>query len=147
MRSSPLLLIHCTYCSCPSYLSYIKCNPPLCFEQDAVNGNKFQSHPLHSDPILAIPPHFQHSLPTLAYLVKLAPLTQTTRGEAKERSPNIGNEKHDIQQKQAVWVLQHNGVLKHRLYETPDAKAQTYEPQTSNKKYKNMDIVSKWSNA
>lgn len=137
-------LTYCTYCSCPSYLSYIRCNPPLCFKQDAINGNKIPvSPPALSDPILAIPPHFQHSSPTLAYFMKLVPLTQTVRGKAKERSPKAGNNERDIQQKHGVWILQHNGVLKHRLYETPDAQAQTYEPQTSNKKYKNIDIVSK----
>lgn len=75
--------------------------------------------------------------------MKLVPLTQTVRGKAKKRSPKVLNDERVIQQKHGVWILQHNGVLKHRLYKTPDAQAQTYEPQTPNKKYKNMDIASK----
>lgn len=63
-------------------------------EQYAINVKKIPvSPPALSDPIFAIPPHFQHSLPTLAYLVKLVPLTRTTRGKAKERSPNVGKRK------------------------------------------------------
>lgn len=123
------------------YLASIKCNPPLCPERDAINGTEFQPHPLHS---LIQSQQFP-------YIVRiLCPHRHTSRnllpqtakgGKGIEWSPKLGKDKHDIQQKRAVWTTQLNGVLKHRLYKTLDAQTQTYKPPTSNKEYKNMDIA------
>lgn len=117
-------------------LSYIRNTlAPCLFQRDAINGNKFQTHPPLRAVIqtLAIPPHCRHSLPTLAYLKKTVPLAQRVGGGEPD---GVHPELLDIPQKPAVGALQHNCVLKRRLYETPDVRAQTHNPQTPNKKYK-----------
>lgn len=122
---------------------YMKCNPPLCLKRDTINGNTFlTSPPALSHPILAIHLHFQHSLPIkLGIPHETCPFDlQTVRGKAKARSREGGKDER-TQQERGVWMLQRKGMLQHRLYETPDAQAQTYRPQKSNKKDENMDIV------
>ena len=62
--------------------------------------------------------------------------TDSEGRKPKSGHPKLGNNEGYTQQKQCVWVLQHNGVLIHRLYKPLDAHAQTYGPQNTNKKYK-----------
>lgn len=76
---------------------------------------------------LAIPPHCRHSLPTLAYLKKIVPLAESLGGKPDGVHPEL----LDIPQKPSAGPLQHNCVLKRRLYETPDVQAQTHNPQSS----------------
>lgn len=137
-RQNRFLLLHSTNqdgCSPAAVLSYIKNTlAPRLFQRDAINDNKFQSHPpACCDPNLSNPP-------TLSAFFAHAGIPQENcpfGTESEEGKPDGGHpELLDIPQKPAVGPLQHNCVLKRRLYETPDVQAQTHNPQTPNKKYK-----------
>lgn len=73
----------------------------------------------------------------------MCPFDTDSEGKCQIAVTQSGNDMLDIQQKQDVCTLQHNGMLKHKLYETPDAQAQTYKAQSSNKNSKYMNIFSR----
>ena len=139
----------CTYSSCTSCLTYMRCNPRPQFGPDAISGNENSSlTPCALRSNLSNCSRFSAFFASAAIPHGTCPFDTESKGKKpKSGHPKLGNNGVEIQQKQGVWILQHNGMLKHRLYKPLDAHAQTYGPHNTNKKYKYMDIVSKWANA
>lgn len=75
---------------------------------NTISGNKYHTGPLpaHNDPTFTVPAHFQHSLPTQAYLLPPYPPNLGTSGEGKSQRAVI-----QIRERQA-WYLTEAARLK-----------------------------------